>query len=193
MVGDTPVQMTFFDKRQHTADWRVGVLHPGATVMFAGKVGWSRRSGGWELIHPTYDEVDPDRAADALAQLSPLRPIYPATKSVTSWELERVVAVALDMLGDDVPELLSDQVRQDAGLLQFRTALEHIHRPSTVAEHEAALARLKLDEALVAQTVLARRRLLLEHQSAVPRVGSAGGLLDAFDAADPVHPDPRTA
>ncbi len=181
MVGQTPVQMTFFDRQQRTADWRVGVLRPGATIMFAGKAGWNHRSHGWELVHPSYDEVEPEHAEEALAQLSPLRPIYPATKSVSSWEIERVVAVALDMLGEAVPELLPESTRSAAGLLRARTALEQIHRPKGWSEYTAALERLKLDEALVTQTVLARRRLLLEHQSAVARAGRASGLLGAFD------------
>ena len=87
MVGQTPVQMTFFDRQQRTADWRVGVLRPGATIMFAGKAGWNHRSHGWELVHPSYDEVEPEHAEEALAQL---RRAYPTDfPRITDFDLKQ--------------------------------------------------------------------------------------------------------
>ncbi|HEX8496985.1 MAG TPA: ATP-dependent DNA helicase RecG, partial [Actinomycetales bacterium] len=48
-----------------------------------------------------------------------------------------------------------------------------------------ARQRLKWDEALVLQVVLAQRRAAAGAQAGVPRPGRPGGLLDAFDAATP--------
>jgi ATP-dependent DNA helicase RecG len=184
-VGESRVVMTFFDQNKGRSEWRQGKLHKGVSVMFAGKAGWNARSRMWELVHPTYDEVEESSVEEALSHLSELRPIYPATKNVTSWELERVIAVALDMLDDEIPDLLPDEIRSDRGLLSQRRALELIHRPPDWAAHGAALKRLKFDEALVTQIVLAQRRLVLQRAAALARPGRPDGLLAAFDARLP--------
>jgi ATP-dependent DNA helicase RecG len=184
-VGESRVVMTFFDQNKGRSEWRQAKLHKGVSVMFAGKAGWNARSRMWELVHPTYDEVDESSVEETLSHLSELRPIYPATKNVTSWELERVIAVALDMLDDEIPDLLPDEIRSDRGLLSRRRALELIHRPPDWAAYGAALKRLKFDEALVTQTVLAQRRLVLQRAAALARPGRPDGLLAAFDARLP--------
>ncbi|HEX5018929.1 MAG TPA: ATP-dependent DNA helicase RecG, partial [Actinomycetes bacterium] len=54
-----------------------------------------------------------------------------------------------------------------------------------MAEVKEAKRRLAYDEALVLQTVLARRRAALARRPATPRVPPPGGLLEAFDATLP--------
>ena len=70
-------------------------------------------------------------------------------------------------------------------LVTARQALHWIHRPDTWAQKASAEKRLKYDEAFVAQTVLARRRVAVEGTVANPRPGRPGGILDAFDARLP--------
>ena len=65
--------------------------------IFAGKVGDYR--GTLQLAHPDYElfEDDPDPAeAQKWAEL-PI-PIYPATSTVASWQLQKAIGVVLDTL-----------------------------------------------------------------------------------------------
>ena len=176
--------LTFFDKKEHTADWRARRIRVGATGLFSGKVG--RFKDDWQLTNPQTEifgvdnEEDPDAARAEVESLPDLLPIYPASSSVQSWQIEKAVKVALQMLVD-VPDVLPDAVRREHGLVDARKALEWIHRPDTWEQKGAAEKRLRFDEALVTQTALALRRASLEALDATPRAGREGGLLDKFD------------
>ena len=68
------------------------------------------------------------------------------------------------------------------GLVDLQTALRDIHRPRNEQFLEAAKERLRYDEALAVQLVLARRRADARNFPAEPCPRIPGGLLDAFDA-----------
>ncbi len=115
-----------------------------------------------------------------------LIPIYPATAGLASWKIARCVSMVLDQLddgGDEDP--LPRPVRARRGLMPLTEAYRKIHRPDAWSDFEAARRRLKWDEALPMQVVLAQRREALKALPAVPRVRTSGGLLHAFDAALP--------
>jgi ATP-dependent DNA helicase RecG len=178
------LMLTFFDKAQHTADWRLQQLRPGRSGLFSGKVGQFRDQ--WQLTNPqtkVFGEGDQSAADLALAEFDAqpnLMTIYPATSTVQSWQLADAINLALQML-DDVPEPLPEQLRAERGLLGARPALEQIHRPDSWAQKGAAEKRLRFEEAFVTQAVLAQRRAQLQLLDAAPRAGRDGGLLDRFD------------
>ncbi|MDQ2849684.1 MAG: ATP-dependent DNA helicase RecG, partial [Actinomycetota bacterium] len=60
-------------------------------------------------------------------------------------------------------------------------AYRAIHLPRTLGEAGRGRRRLRYDEALVIQTVLAQRRAAYDATEATARTPRAGGLLDAFD------------
>jgi len=102
---------------------------------------------------------------------------------VESWDLQRAVAFALTVV-EELPERLPEALREAEGLLDVRTALEWVHRPSDYGQVTRAQQRFRFEEALTTQLVLARRRRALQAQGARPRAGG-GGLLAAFDARLP--------
>ncbi len=176
--GKGLLTLTFFNQA-----WRAKDLRPGVRGIFAGKVGDYR--GHRQLAHPDYElfeleEVLPGASAEAWAQ-TPI-PIYPATASVASWQLQKAIGVVLDTLpslDDPVP----DAVREARGLVPFSRALELVHRPAVDAEWKSARAALRFQEAFVLQAALLEQRQRLREQAAVPRVPKPGGLLEQFDAA----------
>ncbi|ROR92178.1 ATP-dependent DNA helicase RecG [Nocardioides aurantiacus] len=178
---DGALLMTYFDKAKHTADWRLQTELPvGRVGVFSGRLKWFRDE--WQLTNPAsrlYEEGD-----DAVDTMPDLIPIYSSVGGITTWQLEETIELALTLL-DRVPEVLPPAVVQSRDLLPTRQALRWIHRPDTRAQKAMAEKRLKYDEAFVAQSVLARRRLLVEGTVANPRPGRPGGLLDAFDARLP--------
>ncbi|MCU1557176.1 MAG: ATP-dependent helicase RecG [Microbacteriaceae bacterium] len=178
--GKGILTLTFFNQA-----WRSRELRPGVRGIFAGKVGDYR--GTMQLAHPDYELFEADAAADddtarKWAEL-PI-PIYPATASVASWQLQKAIEVVLDTLpplADPVP----DAVRADRKLMTYSRALELIHRPEKDADWGAARKALRFQEAFVLQAALLQQRGLLRTQEAVARVQKAGGYLERFDAQLP--------
>jgi ATP-dependent DNA helicase RecG len=177
--GDGRMSLTFFNQA-----WRLKELLPGRRGIFSGKVGEYR--GQTQLTNPAYelfDDVDEARmTAEATANL-PI-PIYPATSSVPSTLVQKTVAIVLDGLGD-IDDPLPQEVRDRRGLLPTRTALERIHRPDFEEQVGAAVATLRMHEALILQTALLQQRQFVRALSATRRAAVPGGLLEQFDAALP--------
>jgi ATP-dependent DNA helicase RecG len=182
--GQGILTLTFFNQ-----GWRSKDLVPGKRGIFAGKVGDYR--GNRQLAHPDYElfEADDERAAEAgdvTAQAwakQPI-PIYPASASVASWQVQKSIAVALDTL-PPLPDSVPETVRRELKLMPLREALEKIHRPERDRDFMAARETLKFDEAFVLQSALLQQRALLRESAAVARVPKPGGLLEVFDGALP--------
>ncbi len=169
--------LTFFNQA-----WRQNELRPGTRGIFAGKVGEYR--GARQLTHPDYQLFEPDAATDeesARAWAERPIPIYPATASVASWQLQKAIGVVLDtlpVLDDPVPAV----IRAERELMDWSRALELVHRPQKEIEWRAARKALRFQEAFVLQTALLEQRAALRAQAAVPRVPKPGGFLERFDA-----------
>ncbi len=115
-------------------------------------------------------------------------PIYPASKNVSSWVIQKSVKLLLGAGGgfaELVDDPLPDEIRARHGLLSLPAALLDIHRPTTTEDVERAAHRLKWDEALTLQLTLAARRRAAALEPGTARPRTSGGLLDAVDAALP--------
>ena len=176
--GSARLTLTFFNKVEF---WE-RQLSPGRHGMFAGKV--STFAGKRQLAHPEFKLLGADNAGKAAEYAAELIPLYPATRDFSSWDIEKCVRVVLDTLGE-VDDPLPAALRERHQLGGLAAALQGIHRPADMAEAERARTRLKWDEALVLQAVLAQRRLAAAALPATARPPRAGGLLDAFDARLP--------
>ena len=174
--GKGQLSLTFFNQA-----WRASELRAGVRGIFAGKVGDYR--GTKQLAHPDYElfeeDTDPERAK-AWAEL-PI-PIYPATSTIASWQLQKAIGLVLDTLpplDDPVP----DAVRSSRKLMPFSRALELVHRPKVDSDWGGARKTLRFQEAFVLQAALLQQRQRLRETAATARV--AGALLHGFDAALP--------
>ncbi|MBM7505076.1 ATP-dependent DNA helicase RecG [Agromyces aurantiacus] len=180
--GTGILTLTFFNQK-----WRANELKPGVRGMFAGKVTDYR--GTRQLAHPDYqlfDNAQPAVGVDAAAvrwATAPI-PIYPATGTLSSWQLQTAVGVVLDGLGV-VDDPLPDAVRSGRGLLAHRDALERVHRPERDEDWKAARRTLRFTEAFVLQSALLERRAAARAHEAVRREPAPGGLLERFEAALP--------
>ena len=181
------LRMSFFAQKKHVADWQASRLPVGRTGVFVGQV--SRFRDDWQLTNPQMVLFGTTKDADDAAMLSldaigALYPLYPLTKGVDSWDIQRAVTFALTVL-EELPELLPEQVRDEHHLVDVRTAYDWIHAPDDHEQVTAAQRRFRFAEALVTQLVLARRRLALRELGTLARVGDQGALLAAFDARLP--------
>lgn len=171
--------MTFFAKSHGVAMFHERLFAPGAIGMFSGKLKWF--NGRWDLNNPNYRMYGAEGdAAQALAKMPDLIPVYPAIGKIDSWGLEELIGLALDLV-EEIPDPLPEAIRVERGLLPVDQALRWIHRPNGHGELGAARKRLKYDEAFVTQMVLARRRAEHRSEPATPRLRIVGGLADRFD------------
>ena len=170
----------FFAKSRSVSEWQAKRLPVGRRGVFIGQV--STFQGKWQLTNPTmalFGVADDEATDAAVASIKALFPLYPQTKGVESWDLQRAIAFARTVL-DDVPDPLPDSVRSTYDLPGILTALDWVHAPDSWGQVTSAQRRFRFDEALVTQLVLARRRAEIAQLGGRPRAGG-GGLLAAFD------------
>jgi len=176
--GEGQLSLTFFNQ-----SWRLKDLRPGARGLFAGKIG--EYNGKLQLTHPEYElfneELDPTQAK-VWAEI-PI-PIYPAASSVTTWALQRALAVVLDTLPNIDDELTPEVVAAES-LLSLDQAIRLIHQPQSHADHVAARDTLKAHEAFLLQATLLKRRAENAHLESTARVPAANGSLAEFDSRLP--------
>ena len=189
--------LSFFVPYKGQAETEQRRMVVGSRGMFTGKA--QRFGGSWQLASPhsvmfgaggdagAGEGDDGAEAADAdhglAASLKGLLPIYPVTASVYSWDVQKAVQFALDLI-TDVPDVFPPELRERYGVLDVMGALRWIHAPDDYAQLGAAQKRFRFEEALVLQLVMARRRAAQRALGAQSRSGG-GGLLAAFDARLP--------
>jgi ATP-dependent DNA helicase RecG len=174
------LRMSFFAKSKHVSDWHSRQVQVGRKGVFVGQVGTFK--GQWQLTNPQmvlFGLTDDETTGLALESVKALYPIYPLTKGVDSWDLQRAISFARTVL-DEVPDPLPGQLREAHGLPDVHTALDWIHGPDSWDQVKAAQRRFRFEEALVLQLVLARRRAELAALGGQARTGG-GRLLAAFD------------
>jgi ATP-dependent DNA helicase RecG len=187
VIGDSNRQLTctFFNQYHWSK-----LLRPGTDAMFSGKV--SKFNDTLQISSPSVAIVDDGRGGssagdgkDALDVIESFPggviPVYPLVEGVTQTQVQHCVRAALDLLteiGDPMPDVLLATHK----LVDLETALRDIHRPRNETHLEAAKQRLRYDEAMAVQLVLARRRADARNFPAEPCPRIPGGMLDVFDA-----------
>lgn len=178
--GTADLSLTFFRQA-----WRAKELTRGRRGLFAGKVNQFNRR--LQLTHPDYlilSEDDPGAGGAAVAAdfAGSLIPVYPATGAMKTWKISNAVSFVLDQV---VWELEADplppELRDRHGLVDAAAAFEGIHRPNDMSDVRAGQQRLRWEEALALQTVLAVRRSQWRAQPAVSRAGGEGALVAGLD------------
>ncbi|WP_327150390.1 ATP-dependent DNA helicase RecG [Nocardia sp. NBC_01329] len=197
--GGRGVDVTFFngDKVKY-------VIRPGVRAMMSGTVDYWR-PGQWNLSHPGYlilPETDDEPTLTTVRGGGDLRgiaqsakgeggvdmsffdrefvPVYPATAKVQSWEILACVRQILDQL-DPLDDPLPANVRDERELMPVGDALRLIHLPEHSSDIERARQRLRFDEALALQLVLAERRHEVSGRTARACPRREDGIATAFD------------
>jgi ATP-dependent DNA helicase RecG len=170
--GRHQLAVTFFNRPYIAKQAQVG-----ETVLLAGTV---------ERFNHKLQLTNPELAvgADAEEFAGGLRPIYPATSKLPSWNIAKAVRTVLQVLEVGADPLPSE-IRLRRGLIGLSDALRQIHQPTGWPEITTARKRLRFEEAFVLQAALAQRRAAAARVPTAPREPHPGGLLDAFDAQMP--------
>ncbi|MFQ6231050.1 ATP-dependent DNA helicase RecG [Nocardia sp. NPDC002869] len=198
--GGRGVDVTFFngDKVKYA-------IRQGVRAMMSGTVNYWR-PGQWNLSHPGYlilpeaDDEEPTlttvRGGGDLRGIAESAkgaggvdmsffdrefiPVYPATAKVQSWEILACVRQVLDQL-DPLADPLPAEVRDERELMPVGDALRLIHLPERTSDIERARERLRFDEALALQLVLAERRHEVAGRTARACPLRGDGIVAAFE------------
>ncbi|MFD1811302.1 ATP-dependent DNA helicase RecG [Rhodococcus gannanensis] len=198
------VEATFFNPHKVAH-----AIKPGVRAMFSGTAKYFREQ--LQLTHPSYlilptGDGEPTvggrvRGSGELAGMArstqgadsgidmeifdrELIPIYPSTRDVETWTIARCVRQVLDQL-DVVPDPLPEATRRELDLIDLDEALRLVHQPESKRDVDRARERLRFDEALALQLVLAQRRHAVDERVAPSCPPHADGLAAAFDAELP--------
>lgn len=145
---DTGVlQATFF--RQ---PWLADQLHHGDVVALSGKVTFAY---GFKQMKSPFHEVL--QAAGETGSYSRVLPVHSVGEGVTASWMRRIVAAALEDVGD-VCDFLPPALVSGHGLMSLARALRSVHYPASLAEAEEARRRLAYDELLCLQLALLTRQ-----------------------------------
>ncbi len=188
--GRSEITCTYFNQRGLEK-----VLVKGRRGLFAGKVTKYRQA--LQLSNPQYllfpDEQHPlaassesrgalglDAVPDEKDFIRPFMSVYPAAAGLPSWTVAQCVRLALDAL-DEPEDPLPAALRAEYGLMSLAAALRRIHLPDSEDEIAQARARLRYDEALALQLVLAQRRHAGAQRRAPACPPRTDGLAAAFE------------
>ncbi len=181
--GRHAVDCTFFNQRY------LARAFPIATEgVFSGTV--KRFRNTFQLRSPQAEKLDDSlddegrKIASVEAFAGGILPIYPLADTISMAMLQRCLKTVLDNM-DVIPDPLPEVLLAKHGLVDLTEALKSIHRPDTDGQREHAEIRLRYDEALAMQLVLAQRRARVKYFPAEPCPVIDGGLLSTFDGRLP--------
>jgi ATP-dependent DNA helicase RecG len=168
--GYGQLSLTFFNQ-----PWRQKELAAGKRGLFSGKV--TAFHGKLQLAHPDYElfeELDEDQA-QAWAEL-PI-PIYKSSGPLTTWKIQKCVAIALDAF--QAQELLPAGLLAKENLITLNEAVRKVHTPLTPEDWKFARDSLRFHEAVVLQSQVEKQRLEQGQLASAQR--SEGELVASFD------------
>ncbi len=115
------------------------------------------------IAHPELEEETPD----ATKKSAVFQPVYPSTeklinRSITNRTMRQIMQNLFDELNLGVRETLSDNIRNDHGLIGATEALVAIHFPKDLDQLEKAQKRLRFEELFFIQLQLLQKKL--EHR-----------------------------
>ena len=142
--GENVLHITVYNNRFLAERLKVGEEY-----LFLGKV--IKNRGALEMGSPLVENAN---------CVTPLRPVYPLTASLTSKTVENAVKNALELYYKTDPvDPIPDEIRRKFSLCHEQFALKNIHFPQCLKDAEIARRRLIFEELLVLQIgMLAMRK-----------------------------------
>jgi ATP-dependent DNA helicase RecG len=119
-----------------------------------------RLYGGTQMANPVWEPAGERFLTGRLV------PIYPVTQGLTPATLSRLIRENLSIYGNQIPEVLPEEVRERRGLLSKSRALEKIHFPETLEDFERARKTLAFEELFLFQIGVALERRSIHRQRA---------------------------
>jgi ATP-dependent DNA helicase RecG len=153
-------------------------LRTGMRVAFSGRVSVFR--GRRQMENPEWEPLD----AESL-NTRRLVPVYPSTEGLPQRLLRRLVWQALELSAHRMPEALPPELRQRLDLPPVAEALRQIHFPDTREMAQRARRRFALEELLVIELGVVRRKKAWQEGAKAPALVLPQEVLEGFIASLP--------
>ncbi|MGN6291785.1 MAG: ATP-dependent DNA helicase RecG [Chitinophagaceae bacterium] len=132
-------------------NWIQKTLLPDQSYLVYGRLSFFQQTP--QIVHPETEPWTPEKKEGREF----LEPVYPTTeklkaRSLGGRQIARLTQVLLGQLHEkDIPENLPDTVISKLKLMSRYQAFRQIHFPTTAAQYQEAVKRLKLEELFLAQ------------------------------------------
>jgi ATP-dependent DNA helicase RecG len=135
----------------------------GQRVLFSGKPKFSLRR--WEFSHPQVQWLGNEDIGDG----GGIQPVYSLTEGLLQNEMRRLMRNVVEEYSSLVPDPVPESLRSRADVIDLHSALNQLHLPKTMKEHEQGRRRILFDDLLEFQLGLAmRRRVWKKDRLALP-------------------------
>ena len=123
----------------------------GDCIVFFGKV---EVNGSWRsMVNPVYEREGAEKGVTGR-----IVPVYRLCAGLNQRTVMQSVRQGLNLCGDELPDILPEEVRESCRLVQARYAFENIHFPADFEALELARRRLIFEELFVLACALGRMR-----------------------------------
>jgi len=138
-----------------------GTITPGVRLRVQGKP--QRFGHTVQMVNPKH-EVLRDQAPEPALRDQRLRPVYPASSSISSQQIEQAITAALPLVLPLIRDHLPEAYRIQRELVPLADAYRLLHHAQSQADLLAARRRLAFDELLLLQLALALKRAQVRAQ-----------------------------
>jgi ATP-dependent DNA helicase RecG len=148
------VLLTWFN-----SPWLHKKLHPGMTIRAWGKA--TRYGDYLQMVNPQWADLS-GKSDDSTLSPAPreerLRPIYPASESLPSSEIEGLIGEVLEPALRQLDDHLHQSYRRERALPALADAYRMVHRPQSEDDIATGRRRLALDDLLLLQLAVFLKR-----------------------------------
>lgn len=146
--GETIIHVTLFNNK-----YLAQKLHTYEDYLLIGKIEKNLTTA--QMSAPKIEPAD---------KASKIHPVYPATGSLNSKAIEKVLKYALENIGE-LPETLPEEIRERYGLISYDSAIRQIHFPDSFEMLKKAKKRLIFEELLVLSLGLMKLKGRKKHKT----------------------------
>lgn len=100
-------------------------------------------NGKLQMVNPFIEKLD------KVAGQSLVRPVYRLTAGITSNQLSKWIKTALNLVKDQIPNVIPEDIIRSEDLMSAQDAYYKIHFPDTLAEAERARKRIAYEELIL--------------------------------------------
>lgn len=152
----------------------------GMTISIAGKLGFLGRKTAF--ISPEYEIIKEGLQAIHTGRIIP---IYPETAGVSSKWLRRRIQDALSSIKENIEEFLPKEVIRKHKLLDYETAIEKVHLPSSEEDEVNGKKRLAFNELLMLHLASIKRKKEWQKQESTHKLKFTNPEVEKFISSLP--------
>ncbi|MGC9031222.1 MAG: ATP-dependent DNA helicase RecG [Minisyncoccia bacterium] len=137
------------------------LLKRGDEVLFAGKLILSKNK--LYLPNPIFEKIEEGKD---LTHLGRIIPIYEQTKGISSKFIRALIKKTLLLLGNNIPEILPQEIIKENNFLSRKEAFWQIHFPDSLELVKKAKERFSLEELFLLELAVLSERIRLQKEIA---------------------------